>query len=40
MAVIQEMVIEQETRTFPYPIYDGDGHIYEVQDCFHRHLPK
>ena len=40
MAVVQEMVIEQETRTLPYPIYDGDGHIYEVQDSFHRHLPK
>lgn len=40
MPVVQDMIVEQETRNLPYPIYDGDGHIYEVQDCFHRHLPE
>lgn len=40
MAVVKEMNVALETRILPYPVYDADGHIYETQETFHRHLPK
>jgi predicted TIM-barrel fold metal-dependent hydrolase len=29
----------QETRTLPYPVYDADGHFYEPEEAFLRHMP-
>jgi hypothetical protein len=40
MAVVETMDVAQETRTLPYPVYDADGHIYETEDTFRRHLPR
>jgi predicted TIM-barrel fold metal-dependent hydrolase len=39
MAVQALLKREQETRTLPYPVYDADGHFYETEDAFLRHLP-
>jgi predicted TIM-barrel fold metal-dependent hydrolase len=27
-------------RTFGFPVFDSDNHLYETQDAFTRHLPK
>ena len=40
MAVQTVMEREPETRALPYPVYDGDGHLYETAETFRRHLPK
>lgn len=40
MPTVEVMEVAQETRVLPYPIYDADGHIYETEDTFRRHLPR
>jgi predicted TIM-barrel fold metal-dependent hydrolase len=40
MPVVETLDVAQETRTLPYPVYDADGHIYETEDTFRRHLPR
>src|SRR3546814_788803 len=39
MAVQTELERAPETRTLPYPVYDADGHYYEPEDAFLRHMP-
>lgn len=40
MAVQTLLERQPETRSLGYQVYDGDGHLYETQDTFRRHLPK
>lgn len=40
MGVQTVMERKAETRDLGYPVYDGDGHLYETVDTFRRHLPK
>lgn len=40
MAVQTELERTPETRTLPYPVYDADGHFYEPEDAFLRHMPE
>ena len=40
MAVQAVLEREPETRKLGYPVYDGDGHLYETVDTFRRYLPK
>jgi predicted TIM-barrel fold metal-dependent hydrolase len=39
MGIQETLNREQETRTLPYPIYDADGHLYETEAAFLRHMP-
>ncbi len=40
MAIQTLLERQPETRSLGYAVYDGDGHLYETQDTFRRHLPK